>query len=185
MDNDMNSDNDIHDENHTPENNAVQTDANTQSQLQASYDQLLKQCAAQMNLNKEQNKEHEKEMQHAVKYANAKIIKELTSLLDVFELALTHNPEDQGILMLQKQFINILSKYGLILISPQPGDVFDPYQHFALSTTSSDTLQNNQIASIMQNGYSLHNQVIKEAKVVIVKNELEENESKNTTNNEQ
>ena len=56
----MNSDNDIHDENHTPENNAVQDNANTQSQLQASYDQLLKQCAAQMNLNKEQNKEHEK-----------------------------------------------------------------------------------------------------------------------------
>ena len=110
------------------------------------------------------------------KYAGESIIKKLLPALDNFELALKHAKQKddfyKGIEMTYASVREILSDEGVQTI-PAIGLPFDPLRHEALMTQESEQPKNTVVEE-MQKGYTLHEKIIRPAKVAISKGKTKE-----------
>lgn len=129
-----------------------------------------------------QQKRFQTELNESVTFSNQRFIKELVPILDTFDLALKYNPTDQGVIMIKKQFVDFLEKYGVKLIVPTVGEIFNPHHHEALGKVANDELNDGMIASVAQAGYLLHDRVIRAARVMIVSNATQTSENDTTEN---
>ncbi len=106
--------------------------------------------------------------------AKADVVKELLPIIDNFERALKHVPEDlidneyvKGVQGIVKQFEKTLASIGVQRIATT-GQPFDPVLHNAVSME--DTGQGKEIVSEeLQSGYVLGDHVIRHAMVRVAK----------------
>lgn len=135
---------------------------------------LLRVKADADNFRKRLAKEYEEKM----KYANQSLLVEFLAVADNMDLALSHagqgNEESldkfkEGLELILKQFRDLLSKYGMREICCAEGDKFDPNLHDALMLDSRSDLDNNTITMVLQKGYTLHDRVVRPAKVKVNK----------------
>ncbi len=99
---------------------------------------------------------------------------EICDVLDNFERALAHTSQEgtedafvKGILLIEKQLRSVLERQGIKKIEALGAD-FDPEYHDALAHIPSD-LPENKVAAIIQNGYTMHDKVIRHVKVAVSK----------------
>ncbi len=132
--------------------------------LKETYDLFLRSKADLENL----KKRNIKEIDHSVKYANKKFIISLLPLLDSLEACLNVKEANsvEDIVIFHKMLLSILHGFGLNKISVELYSEFDPLKHEAISFVSSDKYD-NLISEVVQNGYMLHDQVIRYSKVNI------------------
>lgn len=132
---------------------------NRQKYLQAEFDNYRKWS--------------EKEKGAVIALANEDLVNDLLVILDDFDRALPSLEQEknkEGILMIQKKFLKILSGYGLHPIDCV-GKKFDPNFHDALCREQCDK-EPDTILSEIEKGYMLKSKVIRPSKVVIAgKNE--------------
>jgi molecular chaperone GrpE len=112
-----------------------------------------------------------------VKYcrsANANLVHDLLPVLDNFQLAAKHVPENlvndnwaQGIKQIEKQFEDILSTEGLERIETV-GTKFDPMVHEAIEHIESDRPEDEIVEEILA-GYKFDSEVIRPARVKVSK----------------
>lgn len=104
-------------------------------------------------------------------YANLQFLQGIFPVIDNFQLAFQHIPEDltenewvKGVYSIEKQFIDSLTGLGLHEIPCQIGDVFDPNLHEALmqGPGTKDT-----ITECFEKGYQFKDQVIRPTKVKV------------------
>lgn len=101
------------------------------------------------------------------KFANANLIARLLPSLDIINLAASHS-QDVGVQMAAKQFADALKDEGLEIISPIPGENFDPHKHECSETMSlTDSAVENTIAEVVLKGYRLDAFVLRPAKVKV------------------
>ncbi len=118
------------------------------------------------------NKQREEEMQkNVVQFAVEDLIRSLLPILNTFDHALRgKTPDDpyvQGFSHIQTQLRNVLHAYGLRVISGI-GEMYDITRHEPMETVpvhSED--DDNKIMEVVENGYILHDKVIKPAKVKV------------------
>jgi len=113
----------------------------------------------------------EKEKGAIITLANENLIKDLLVILDDFERALPSLEQEknrEGISMVQKKFLKILTGYGLQPIDCQ-GKKFDPNYHEVLCKEPCDR-EPDTILSEIGRGYQLKSKVIRPSKVVIAEN---------------
>ena len=131
------------------------------------YDQLLRLKAEFENFRKrtERNKED------LIKFAEGNLIQELLPVIDNLERAIdsAHNHKDfdlfkQGIIMIQKQLREILTKAGLADIK-SAGEKFDPHWHEIVSEEEIDGRPEGTIITELRKGYTLDGRVIRPAMV--------------------
>ena len=103
-----------------------------------------------------------------VKLSSLNLISKLLPTLDTLKLAAIHS-QDPGIKMAVKQFQEALFTEGLIEISPQVGDLFDPLLHECIEVISGDL--ENTLAQVVSTGYKIDDYVIRPAKVKVFKKE--------------
>ncbi|ADU67107.1 nucleotide exchange factor GrpE [Desulfurispirillum indicum] len=145
--------------------------ANLEKRVQEKEEQLLRLHAEFENFKKRNNKERH----DAVRFANQQIIKDLLTMLDNLDLAISHIPAGDeaykairdGVEMTRKQFANLLEKYGLQEV-PTDGE-FDPNHHEAVMQEASPDHENNHIVAVLQKGYLLHDRVVRPAMVKVCK----------------
>ncbi len=104
-------------------------------------------------------------------FTKASVMKELLPALDNFERASQaglENPEEykKGMIMSVKSLTDALGKLGLKVIESL-GKEFDPNLHYAISKIDDETLGENIIAQVYQEGYMLGETVIRPAMVVV------------------
>lgn len=169
MDIDKNTDHNIEE----IDNEQINDETEINTEINTKYDQLLQQFqiykADQINA----NKANAKYLEQQLRQANSKIIEDLIPVVDGFEMALQTNDSSmlcEGIKMLQNQLETVLKKYGVEKITPSSGMIFNPDEHQVLSTIESESLQTNQIESVIQSGYKLNGRILRAARVVVVKN---------------
>ena len=111
---------------------------------------------------------------HLIQIANADLIAELLPVLDNFQLAARHLPQEladnnwaQGVQQIEKQFETILSDFGLEKIN-SVGEVFDPNYHDAVEEVESEQNQ-GAITEEISAGYLYHNTVLRPAKVKVAR----------------
>ena len=107
-----------------------------------------------------------------IRLATQKLALEICDVVDNFERAFTNaKPGDlensfiQGILLIEKQLVKALEKEGVKKIEAL-GMEFDPEYHDALAHIPSD-MDENIVAAIIQNGYTMHDKVIRPVRVAV------------------
>ena len=115
----------------------------------------------------------EKERVIERKYAAMSIAKKLVSPLDNFELALTHQIEDeqtknfvQGFKMIQDQIKKGLEDEGVSEIDAL-NEEYDPNFHQAIMTEKKEGTEPNIVIEVLQKGYMFKDRVIRPAIVKI------------------
>ena len=106
----------------------------------------------------------------------AETLKSFLTVLDNFELALSHMKKDdsgeaylKGFELLQKQLVKIMTDFGVKEIDAK-GKAFDPHFHEAVMMVQSDEMEDETVALVFQKGYLYKDTVLRPAKVQVVKN---------------
>jgi molecular chaperone GrpE len=143
-------------------------------EIESIKNQALLALAENENL----RKRHSRELEENAKFATSSIMKELAVPFEHFFLAFKFEFPDHlksdstfknfcnGIEMTKKEFEKVLSKNGLVRISPH-GEKFDPNFHQAISKLKSEGAESGIVLDVIQAGYTLHGRVIKPAMVVV------------------
>jgi molecular chaperone GrpE len=107
------------------------------------------------------------------RFANEQVLKEILPVVDNLERAIESakkNPETDtivhGVQLTLKQFLEILSKFGVRQIS-SIGSAFDPSRHQAVAQVDTKDGPENTVVEEYQKGYLLHERVLRPAMVAV------------------
>jgi molecular chaperone GrpE len=120
----------------------------------------------------------ERERQEFVQFASAELMRELLNALDSFDLAIHSagkvkaGSEDllKGLDLVYKQFQDTLGRFGLKPIDAK-GQPFDPNLHQAVTTVSSDEVEDNTVVQEMRRGYTLNGRLLRPSMVSVSKSD--------------
>ena len=139
-------------------------------------DKLLRMAAEQDNFRKRMQRERET----AFKYAEEAILREILPSLDNLERAVEQcrcSPDAgallAGVEMTCKGLLNTLEKFGVKPLAGA-GQPFDPNFHEAVAMEPSADVPENTILQEYQKGYMFKDRLIRAAKVVVSKGNVEE-----------
>ncbi len=131
-------------------------------------DKYLRTMAEFENYRKRTNSEKADWIRHATK----ELALHICDVLDNFERALAQvdnedlkTPFVEGMLLIEKQLAGALAKEGIKKIEALGVD-FDPEYHEALAHIPSE-YDENIVAAIIQNGYTMHERVIRPVRVAV------------------
>ena len=117
-----------------------------------------------------------------IRLATQKFALEICDVLDNFERAILQGSEEEkstpfgkGVLMIEQQLRKALEREGVRKIEAL-GQPFNPEFHDALAHIPSD-LENNTVAAILQNGYTMHDKVLRPVRVAVSNGSKINNES--------
>jgi molecular chaperone GrpE len=110
------------------------------------------------------------EVQAAQVRGKAEVAREVIDAVDNLERALeaTDGGEDlaAGVEMVLGNLRETLSKHGIDVVNPE-GEKFDPTRHEALSTQPAEGTEGGIVIEVLQKGYTLGDQLIRPARVVV------------------
>ena len=108
--------------------------------------------------------------------AGAEALKRVLPAVDDFERAmqtlpadLTDHPWVNGVLMVQRKLNAALEQSGITPMATNPGDVFDPNVHEAITHEDSDQFTSEQIIGEVQRGYKIGDRVLRPAMVRVAR----------------
>ncbi|MBU1239284.1 nucleotide exchange factor GrpE [Myxococcota bacterium] len=141
------------------------------SDLAEERNRKIRLAADLENLKKRSGKNQEV----AVNRARTDVIVEFLPVMDHLEMALAHVEEStsvealkEGVIMVLKQFINTLNRFGVEGVDAL-GQQFDPNYHEAMAQEESQLYESGIVLSQWQKGYKLGEMLIRPARVVVSK----------------
>ena len=137
-------------------------------------DQYLRAYAETENL----RKRSDRELHEVRKFSISGVVKDLVNVIESLYRSTEHiNEEDQknekikkiveGIELIRKELMSVLSKNNVKRIEPKPGDIFDHNFHQALSHSPDNNYPKNAIVKVIQAGYLIENRLITPALVLV------------------
>ncbi len=127
-------------------------------------------------------KDESKRIEQMALYGQQYLVQEMLMVLDSFDLAmasLTDESAKKGLEMIRGQMEEVLKRQGVERIGVSPGDTLDVSIHEPISEQELDMNDEKQnalagkIVAELVSGYTMHNKVIRPAKVKTWKSELE------------
>ncbi len=117
-----------------------------------------------------------KEKEDSVAYANASLISDILTVIDNLERALQSSEQAKdfqtlydGVSLMEKDFLSLLEKnWGLKKMVDIESEPFDPEKHEAYFKESSSDCSTDIVGQVLQNGYYLHDRVLRSAKVKVL-----------------
>jgi len=154
------------DDNHAQASDAATQDL--QQQIGELTEALQRERADATNL----RRRHDEQMTSVRTLAKANVVRELLPVIDNFERALKHVPQDledndyiKGVQAVVKQFEKTLADMGVQRIKTV-GEPFDPRFHEAVMMEEGDGTQ-EVVSEELQSGYALGDEVIRHAMVKV------------------
>ena len=149
------------------EEKEVVKESNTiKQELEETTDRLKRIMAEFENFKKRSNKEREALYNSLL----ADIIASFLPVIDNLEKAVQAKTEDegykQGIELVLKQFVDVLTKFGVEEIK-KVGETFDPEVHEAVSSIQDETKGEKEVVQEFRKGYKIGTKVIRHAMVVV------------------
>jgi molecular chaperone GrpE len=118
----------------------------------------------------------------AIRYGNQRLLEDLLPVIDNFGMGMQASEQDSGSMiymgmsMVQKQLDDFLTNQGVQAVDLQPGAIFDPKVHDAVSQQESNTFEEGQIIRVTRKGYKMGDRLVRPANVVVVQAPVVENE---------
>ena len=139
------------------------------------YKDLLQRVQADFSNYK---KRVDNERSEQAKMANACLIQNLLPIIDDLKYALSAVPSEitesdwvQGIALVERKFREVLREEGVCCIEAE-GEEFDPYEHEAVMTEDGE--EEGKVVHVLQEGYKLHDKLLRPARVVVTKRKTTE-----------
>lgn len=117
----------------------------------------------------------EEERRELEKYAKTNLLLKVLGIVDDFQRALGHLPQEdmpaqwlEGIQLIQRKLDLFLETEGISKIEAV-GKEFNPLEHEALSFEKGQEIDDGKVISVIREGYKLHNKVIRAAQVTVGK----------------
>ncbi|MUJ18603.1 nucleotide exchange factor GrpE [Aliivibrio fischeri] len=142
----------------------------SQAQIKEQQDTVLRAKAEEQNV----RRRAEEDVDKARKYALKKFAGELLPVLDNLERALENGDKEneaakallEGVELTLQTFVSTVEKFGLTVINPM-GEAFNPELHQAIGMQASPDHESNTVMIVMQKGYTLNDQVLRPAMVMV------------------
>jgi molecular chaperone GrpE len=114
----------------------------------------------------------QRDTQLAVEQAERRMLLEFLPVLDNFERGLEASYQDMeafrgGVELIRKQFADALRRLGAVPVDLKVGDPFDAAHAEALTTMQNPDLPDHAIAAIYERAYTLRDQLLRPARVVV------------------
>jgi molecular chaperone GrpE len=141
-----------------------------EEEAKETYDRLLRVSADFENYKKRSTRE----MEELRKYANQSLLKEMLSVVDNLELAITSSSDGkkgdkaliEGLNLTLNEILRVFEKFNVTPIEAQ-GKTFDPAYHEAVMRDETDDYPENTVISEFQKGYLIHDRLLRPAMVVV------------------
>jgi molecular chaperone GrpE len=138
------------------------------------HDRLLRLSAEFENYKKRMDRQADE----FKKYANESLLKELLTVVDNLERAISSTSADsrneneacvvEGVEMTLNEILKILKKFDVRPIEAK-GKPFDPVYHEAMMQEETDEYPENTVINELQKGYMIHDRLLRPAMVVVSK----------------
>jgi molecular chaperone GrpE len=156
----------------TPETEDAQTDEveTLRAERDALRDRFMRALADAENA----RKRGERDRREAEQYGGSRLARDLLPVHDNLRRALdaateTHRTEAaaliEGVELTLRELLNVFGKHGVTIISPKPGDSFDPQLHQAMFEAPVPGTVAGQIIQVMTEGFLLHERLLRPAQV--------------------
>ena len=149
---------------------AVVEELTVEQQLTQERDNNLRLLAEIDNL----RKRTQRDIQQQLKYAALPVISEMLSVIDNLHRTLEASQSGGdveaftgGVEIVVQSFMAVLEKYQCRAIETEAGATFDVKVHEAISMQSSDQFDANVIMAVVQQGYQMHDRVIRPSQVFV------------------
>jgi molecular chaperone GrpE len=113
----------------------------------------------------------QREKNEAVRYAIEPLVRDLLPIVDNLERAVEHaasggngQPLVEGVRLVLKSALDVLERHGVSRIDAT-GAAFDPNRHEAIAQIPDHHAEPNQVVKQFEPGYTLHDRLIRAAKV--------------------
>ena len=119
-------------------------------------------------------KRSEKDRREAQQYGGSRLARDLLPVYDNLQRALDAIPEEQreaskafieGVELTMRELINVFKKHGIVPISPEVGDRFDPQLHEAMFEAPLPGTRAGDIIQVEADGFMLYDRLLRPAKV--------------------
>jgi molecular chaperone GrpE len=119
-------------------------------------------------------KRSEKDRREAEQYGGSKLARDMLPVYDNLSRALEAATEEQraafgplleGVELTLRELLNVFTKHGMQLISPQVGDRFDPKLHQAMFEAPVPNTVAGDIIQVSAEGFMLHDRLLRPAQV--------------------
>jgi molecular chaperone GrpE len=157
-----------------PVTSSVESLDDCRAELADVKDRLLRVLADQENF----RRRAEREREDAVKFAAARLVKDLLPAADSLSRALESVPTGDdplqnlltGVAATERALRDVFEKHGIKKIQPATGEPFDPHRHQALFEVESSDYPAGTVAEILLPGYAYHERLLRPALVGVAKN---------------
>jgi molecular chaperone GrpE len=151
----------------------------------ALKDQLLRRAAEFENFRKRLYRDKEE----SIRYANAMLLSDVIPIIDDFERAIQSAQQSKdfaafhsGVTLIERQLVSVLERnWGLKRFAARTGpdgELFDPEKHQAIAVEQTALLDQPVVLENYQNGYYLHDRVLRPAQVKVAMPIRSDNEGK-------
>jgi molecular chaperone GrpE len=134
-----------------------------------NWDLYLRERAEMENFKKRMQRERSETLRYAVE----PLVRDLLPVIDNLERAVDHaaaggngQPFLDGVRLVLKNALDVLERHGITRIDAT-GESFDPARHEAVAQVADPQRESNQVVQQFEPGYSLHDRLIRAAKVSV------------------
>ncbi len=119
-------------------------------------------------------KRGDKARRDAEQYGGSRLARDMLPVFDNMKRAVEAITEGQkevagpfieGIELTMRELLNVFSKHGMTMISPEIGDRFDPQEHEAMFEAPLPGTKAGEIIQVSTQGFMLHDRILRPAQV--------------------
>lgn len=119
-------------------------------------------------------KRADKDRRDAEQYGGSRLARDLLPVHDALSRALEAVTDEQraaadalieGVELTLRELSNVFKRHGIAVITPRPGERFDPAEHEAMFEAAVPGTRAGEIIQVMDNGFRLHDRLLRPAKV--------------------
>ena len=124
-------------------------------------------------------KRADRDRREAEQYGGTRLARDLLPVHDAMRRALdavadAQRPESaaliEGVELTLRELHSVFARHGVLLISPKPGDVFDPQVHQAMFEAPVPGTVSGTVLQCMADGFLLHDRLLRPAQVGVSSN---------------
>ena len=155
----------------------------TEQQVNALKDQLLRALAEAENTRRRSLKDKE----DALKYGVTNLARDIIGVADNLQRVLSNKSENaaelsealfSGVDLILKDLTNIFGRHGIQRIEAN-GEQFDPHAHQAVFEEETNEHKPGTVVQVIQDGYKIHDRLLRPAMVAVAKTKTKTNENSN------